>query len=370
MTTYSPGLEGVIAGETAISAVSDTLTYRGYEIHELAERSTFEEVASLLLCGELPKQAALHEFTRELSAERALPEPVVAMLRTVPPAASAMDVLRSGVSMLAHFDPETEENSHAANVRKAMRVLAKVPTIVAYRHRIVHGQEPVEPRPDLSHAANLLAMIHGKEPQPLAARLMDVSLILYAEHEFNASTFAARVTVSTLADLHAGLTSAIGTLKGPLHGGANEKAMEMLLAIGEPSAAEAWVRGALARKERIMGFGHRVYKHGDTRAQILKGWTEKLAQETGQTKWTQIAQIVEDVVRQEKGLLPNVDFPCGPAYYMLGLPVELYTPIFVAARTSGWSAHVIEQLDNNRLIRPRSQYIGPEARPYVPIEQR
>jgi 2-methylcitrate synthase/citrate synthase II len=368
--TYSPGLEGVIAGETAISAVSDTLTYRGYEIQELAERSTFEEVASLLLCGELPTRAALQEFTQELSAERALPEPVVAMLRAVPPTASAMDVLRSGVSMLAHFDPETEENSHAANVRKAIRVLAKVPTIVAYWHRIAQGQEPVEPRPDLSHAANLLAMIHGKEPQPLAARLMDVSLILYAEHEFNASTFAARVTVSTLADLHAGLTSAIGTLKGALHGGANEKAMEMLLAIGEPSAAKAWVRDALARKERIMGFGHRVYKHGDTRAKILKGWTEKLAQETGQTKWTQIAQIVEDVVRQEKGLLPNVDFPCGPAYYMLGLPVELDTPIFVAARTSGWSAHVIEQLDNNRLIRPRSQYIGPETRPYVPIEQR
>jgi citrate synthase len=368
--TYSPGLEGVIAGQTAISTVGDTLTYRGYEIHDLAEHSTYEEVAYLLLYGELPTQAQLSAFTAELTRERDLPEAVVAMLRAVPASADLMDVLRSGVSMLAHFDPETGDNSHEANVRKAVRVLARIPTIIAYRERIVRGQEPVAPRAGLSHAANFLAMLNGEAPQSLAARTLDVSFILYAEHEFNASTFAARVTVSTLSDLHSGLTSAIGTLKGPLHGGANEKAMEMLLSIGEPERAEAWVKDALAHKERIMGFGHRVYKHGDTRAEILKGWAEKLAEQSGDTKLIRIAQIVEDVMKREKNLLPNVDFPCAPAYYLLGLPVELYTPIFVLARTAGWSAHIIEQLDNNRLIRPRSQYTGPETRPYVPIAQR
>jgi 2-methylcitrate synthase/citrate synthase II len=368
--SYSPGLEGVIAGQTAISTVGDTLTYRGYEIHELADNATFEEVAYLLLYGELPTAAQLRAFNDSLASERGVPSATIETLRHIPAGADAMDTLRSGVSLLAHFDRETADNSHDANIRKAIRVLAKVPTLIAARHRLAHGHEPVAPKPALGHAANLLYMLTGEEPDEVAARVLDVSLILYAEHEFNASTFAARVTVSTLADLHGGLVSAIATLKGPLHGGANEKAMEMLLEIGEPERAEAWVKDALARKERIMGFGHRVYKHGDTRAQILKGWVEKLAERTGNTKWARIAQIVEDTVRNEKGILPNVDFPCAPAYYMLGLSVELYTPFFVVARVAGWSAHIIEQLDNNRLIRPRSEYTGPAVRPYIPIDRR
>jgi citrate synthase len=368
--SYSPGLEGVIAGQTAISTVGDTLTYRGYEIHDLADHATFEEVAYLLLYGELPGAAQCREFTTTLAGERPVPGAILETLRSIPAGADAMDVLRSGVSLLAHFDADTPDNSHDANVRKAIRVLAKVPTLIAARHRLSRGQEPVPPSPSLGHAANLLYMLSGEPPDEVAARVLDVSLILYAEHEFNASTFAARVTVSTLADLHGGLVAAIATLKGPLHGGANEKAMEMLLEIGEPERAEAWVKDALARKARIMGFGHRVYKHGDTRAQILKGWVEKLADRIGDRKWVRIAQIVEDTVRNEKGILPNVDFPCAPAYYMLGLPVELYTPLFVVARVAGWSAHIVEQLDNNRLIRPRSEYTGPAARPYVPIDQR
>src|SRR5262245_13058862 len=262
---YSPGLEGVIAGETAVSTIEGGLRYRGYPVGELVENAGFDEVAFLLLHGDLPNREQLAGFQRRLSAARSLPRPLPELLRVVPPAASAMDVLRSSVSVLAHYDPETEDSSHEANVRKAERLLAQVPLAVAARHRLSRGMEPVPARADLGHAANFLYVLRGSEPRPEDVRAVDVSLILYAEHEFNASTFTARVACSTLADLHSAVVAAIGALKGPLHGGANEKVMEILEAAGGPERAEAWLRQAMARKERIMGFGHRVYKTGDVR---------------------------------------------------------------------------------------------------------
>jgi citrate synthase len=363
MAEYSPGLEGVIAGETAICSISDEgLFYRGYYIGSLADRCSFEQVAYLLLHGELPAPEALARFCSELAANRALPERLAELVRSIPAGAPPMDALRSAVSLQAHFEPEVEDGSHEANVRKATRLLAQIPALIGTWHAARSGRAPAPAEASGSHAAHLLRQVTGNDPDEDAVRVMDVSLILYAEHEYNASTFAARVTVSTLADLHAGIVSGIGALKGPLHGGANEKAMEMLLEVGDPEHAEEWVRDRLERKERIMGFGHRVVRKGDTRAGILRDLGADYARRRGVTRWLRIADTIQSVVEGEKGLKPNVDFPCGWVYYMLGLPVDLYTPIFVASRVSGWSAHIIEQLDNNRLIRPRGLYVGPEPR--------
>jgi citrate synthase len=368
--TYSPGLEGVIAGETAISTVSTGLTYRGYAIEDLAANSTYEEVAYLILYAELPTAEQLAAFRSRLGADAVLPPEIIKTLRYIPAGANAMDVLRSGVSLLAHWDDETGDNSHAANVRKAERLLAKIPVLLAARQRLLTGQEPIAADPALTIPANVLWMLRGQKPSPRQVKAMDVSLILYAEHEFNASAFAARVICSTLSDLHSSITGAIGTLKGPLHGGANERAMEVLLEVGSADRAESWIRDALARKVRIMGFGHRVYKEGDPRAVYLKKLTAEVAEETGHQDLEQTAEIIEQIVRQEKSLPPNVDWPCARLYHYLGLPIELYTPLFVAARVVGWSAHVIEQLDNNRLMRPRSNYIGPGLRKWTPLDQR
>jgi 2-methylcitrate synthase/citrate synthase II len=363
MAEYSPGLEGVIAGETAICSITDDgLHYRGYFIGELAEKCSFEEVAYLLLCGELPGREELERFRGELVSQRTLPQELVELVRRLPTGVHPMDALRSAVSMQAHFDPDIDDGSHEANVRKAVRLLAQVPALIGIWQRARKGQEPLPPSDAGSHAAYVLQQVTGKEPDAEAARTMDVSLILYAEHEYNASTFAARVTVSTLADLHSGIVSGIGTLKGPLHGGANERAMEMLLEVGEPEDAEAWVRQRLERKERIMGFGHRVVRKGDTRVPILNAVGAELARKRGDTRWLQIAETMETTMEREKGLHPNVDFPCAWVYYMLEIPIDLYTPLFVASRVSGWSAHIIEQLDNNRLIRPRGLYAGPKPR--------
>lgn len=369
---YSPGLEGVIGGRTAICTIDESgLSYRGYPIEALAEEATFEEVAYLLLLGELPNAGQLEAFRGQLREERAIPAALVDALRCLPAVESPMDVVRSGVSLLAHWDPEVGDNSREANLRKAVRLLAKLPTLIGTWHALAAGDRPREPRPALSHAANLLYLITGREPDELEERIFDLSLILYAEHEFNASTFAARVTVSTLSDLHSGITSAVGALKGPLHGGANEAAMETMLSIGDADRAEAWVLAALARKERIMGFGHRVLRQGDTRARILTAWGRRLAEGKGDTHWGRMAETMQTVMEREKGLKPNVDFPCGWVYYLLGLPVSLYTPIFVCSRTSGWSAHVIEQLEDNRLIRPRSEYTGPATgRAFMPLADR
>ncbi len=362
---YSPGLEGVIAGETAISTVTGGLRYRGYPVGELAEHTSFEGVAYLLLYGELPGPRQLEDFHRRLAAARTLPEALRKLLRAIPPETSPMDALRSAVSVLAHYDPDVEDNSREANVRKAERLLGQIPVAVAEQYHAAKGRPSVAARPALSQAANFLYMLRGTEADPDQVRALDVSLILYAEHEFNASTFTARVVVSTESDLHSAVVAAIGALKGRLHGGANEKVMDLLRAAGGPDTAEKWLRDALTRKERIMGFGHRVYKTGDVRAGILKDYARRAAEASGNTQWEQTAAIFEKILGEEKHLFPNLDWPAGRLYHALGLEVPLYTPIFVMSRVSGWCAHIIEQLEHNRLIRPRARYTGPEVRAVI-----
>jgi 2-methylcitrate synthase/citrate synthase II len=367
---YSPGLEGITAGETAISTVTGGLRYRGYAVTELAEKATFEEVAFLLLHGDLPNKKALADFQQRIAGSAALPAALHGLFEQLPKSAAPMDVLRTVVSVLAMYDPEVSDNSHEANVRKAERLLGQIPVAVTESFRVSHGQKPVPARADLPLAANFLYMLRGTPPDALQSRAMDVSLILYAEHEFNASTFTARVVCSTEADLHSSIVAAIGALKGRLHGGANEKVMEMLRQAGGPESAESWLRAALERKDRIMGFGHRVYKHGDVRAGILKKYAREAAEATGQSKWEKTAEIIERVLENEKNLLPNLDWPAGRLYHAMGLEIPIYTPIFVMSRVAGWSAHVIEQLDNNRLIRPRARYTGPELRTVKGIAER
>ncbi len=369
-TIYRPGLEGIIAGETAISTITGGLRYRGYAIEDLAEHAAFEEVAYLLLYGELPPPQALADFTARVRKAMCIPEPLVAALRQIPTDTLPMDVLRSAASLLAHWEPEVADNSHEANLRKAERLLAQLPVALAAYHRMRNGRDLPAIDENLTFAANVLRLLTGKTPDPLEARAMNVTLILYAEHEFNASTFTARVVASTLADLHSAVTAAIGALKGPLHGGANERVMDVLKEVGTPDRAETWVRDALAKKVRIMGFGHRVYKTGDPRAKYLKTLSRQLAERTGKTDLEEIAEVIESVVVREKGLPPNLDWPSARVYYYLGLPIDLYTPLFVLSRVVGWSAHVIEQHDHNRLIRPRARYTGPDLRPFVPVEDR
>jgi citrate synthase len=281
-----------------------------------------------------------------------------------------MDHLKAAVALIGMHDPEVEDNSHQANVRKAIRLTAKFPTLITAAYRYSIGKEPIAPDNSLTHAENFLYMLTGEKPDPFYAKIIDISLICYAEHGFNASTFSARVTASTLSDLHSAIVSAIGTLKGPLHGGANEEAMKMLLEIGTPENAEAWVKDALATKKKIMGFGHREYKSGDPRATILTEHGRELSDRLGDTKWGRMAAIVEEAMLREKGLKPNVDFPTSYIYYMMNLPIPIYTPIFAIARITGWSANVIEQLDNNRLFRPKAEYEGPRHKAYIPLEQR
>ncbi len=359
---YSPGLEGVIAGETAISTVTGGLRYRGYPVTQLAERCTFEQTAHLLLHGDLPTPVQLGEFQSRLAANQRLPAQVSGFLKEAPKLASSMDVLRTAVSMLALDDPDVADNSRAANLRKAERLLAQIPLAIAGHYRALKGLPSLAPKPELGFAGNLLYLVRGTAPSDAARKAFDVSLILYAEHEFNASTFTARVVCSTEADLHAGIVAAIGALKGPLHGGANEKVMDVLLATGGPATAEAWIRAAIARKEKVMGFGHRVYKTGDVRAKVLKEYARQACAAAGLTKWEETAEIVERILAQEKNLYPNLDWPAGRLYHAMGLETPLYTPFFVASRVTGWSAHIIEQLGNNRIIRPRARYTGPEER--------
>lgn len=367
---YHPGLEGVIAGETAISTVDGGLTYRGYAIEDLAQHATYEEVAYLLLHGELPTATELQAFQERLAGAAQLPAEVIDLLGRIPSPAHPMDVLRSCVSLLAHWEPQAQDNRHEVNVAKAERLLAQVPVAIAARQRLLGGQSLVPADGSLNLAANFLWMLRGQRPTERQSRALDVSLILYAEHEFNASTFSARCVVSTLSDLHSGITAGIGALKGPLHGGANEAALDVLLTVGKAERAEGWVRETLARKEKIMGFGHRVYKQGDPRAVFLKKLTAEVALETGHQAWERTAQAIEDAVWREKQIPPNVDWPCARLYYYLGLPRRLYTPLFVMARLAGWAAHIIEQLDRNRLIRPRAWYRGPARRPVVPLALR
>ncbi|MGE0610621.1 MAG: citrate/2-methylcitrate synthase [Pirellulales bacterium] len=358
---YSPGLEGIIAGETAVSTIADGLLYRGYAVEELAEKSTFEETAYLILHGDLPTDAQLAEFRGRLADATVRPE-IIDILRAIPPSAPLMDVMRTATSLLAHWDPEVNDNGHDANLRKAERLVAQLPVVLAARHRLLIGQQPLPPKPELSLAANILWMLQGQQPPDSWQRIMDDSLIMYAEHEFNASTFTARVVCSTLSDLHSAITAAIGALKGPLHGGANERVMEVLAEVGSAANAEAWIRKALAEKRRIMGFGHRVYKTGDPRAAYLKPLCAELAKETGHEDMEAMADTIERIVVAEKKLPPNLDWPSARLYHYMQLPTYLYTPLFVISRVTGWSAHAIEQLDNNRLIRPLSKYTGAARR--------
>ena len=368
--TYSPGLEGVIAGETAISTVEGGLSYRGYFVGDLAEKTSFDEVAYLLLYGELPKAVELKSFQERVGMARRLPQAVKDLLGSMPKWAVPLDVLRTAVSALASFDQDAADNSKEANRRKAERLLAQMPVVIADHFRMSKGQQPIPARPDLGTAANFLHMLRGEDLDAEVVKALDVSLTLYAEHEFNASTFTARVIVSTMADLHAAITGAIGALKGPLHGGANEKVMDVLFAAGGPDSAEAWIRNALAKKERIMGFGHRVYKAGDVRAGILKSYSHALAAKVGAEKWEQTADVIENVMANEKKMYPNLDWPAGRLYHAMKLEIPLYTPMFAMSRVTGWAAHVIEQLGANRLIRPRALYTGPARRPVVPIAAR
>ena len=363
---YSPGLAGVIAGETEICWVDPNagLMYRGYDIHEMAEKANFEEVAYLLLNGELPTVSEREEFSRALAKERPLPKEVLEMMRLMPKNTHPMDMLRTGVSMLAPFDPELNDNSHEANIRKSIRLIAKVSTLITDGYRIQRGENPLPERPDLTLAGNIFYKLSGEVPEDYKIRMMDTIFILYADHEFNASTFAARVTAATLADMYAAVTSACGTLKGPLHGGANEESMKMLDEIKTADRAEKWMMDALARKAKIMGFGHRVYKSGDSRVPIMREIGRDLGKRVGKDQWIPICEKLEATMEREKHLCANVDLYAAPVFTMLEFPPELNTPIFAASRVAGWCAHVVEQQDHNRLIRPRSLYTGPEARPY------
>jgi 2-methylcitrate synthase/citrate synthase II len=374
---YRPGLEGVIANETAIANIDGKgglggLAYRGYQIEDLAESVSFEETAFLLLHGDLPTAAQLKEFDARLRAHRQVPEALTELFAKIPANVHPMDALRTSVSVLSHFDPDLNApaGDHAANVRKAERMVAQMPTAIAYRERINAGQKPIPPREDLDHSANFLNMVTGRVPSESMSRAFDVSLVLYAEHELNASTFSARVTVSTLADIYSGVVAAIGTLKGPLHGGANEEAWKVLEQVGSPENAERWIDEALARGERIMGFGHRVYKTGDPRARILKDHCTRLAAEVGEERWERTAEPIEQAVTSRKKLPPNADWPSARLYHYMGLKIDIYTPIFAMARVTGWAAHIIEQLDHNRLMRPRAKYVGPPDRAVKPIGQR
>ena len=369
--TYSPGLEGIIAGQTAISTVGKEhvgLTYRGYSIEDLAEKSTFEEVAHLLLYDHLPNQVELDAFRTRLLTRRGLPPGLRAVLEQLPAAAHPMDVLRTGCSALGAMEPETGDNGP---YQVAERLLACFPSMLLYWHHYHTCGERVSTRStEQSLAGHFLHLLHGPSPD-LQRRAMDASLILYAEHEFNASTFSARVTTSTLADFYSAITSAIGTLRGPLHGGANEEAMRLISRYATPEEAETAVRALLTAGEKIMGFGHRVYKKQlDPRSPIIQQWAHRLAEASGDTTLYRVSERIERLVREEKGLYPNLDFYSASAYHLCGIPTLMFTPLFVFARIAGWSAHSIEQRSANRIFRPVAAYVGPEPRAYVPLEQR
>ena len=367
------GLAGQTVGDTSICAVTQTeLIYRGYEIADLAEHATFEEVAYLLLMGEKPTPAQAKSFHAELAGMRDVPAEIASMLAAIvkaSPTTHPMSLLRTGVSLLSHRDPECEDNAPDAELRKAKRLLAKIPTLIGIGQAAWDGRAVPANDPGMTHAAYLLLMLTGKKPTELAARIMDVSLILYAEHDFNASTFACRVIASTETDLHSAICGGIGALKGALHGGANEMAMEMLKEIdrdcaGGRMSVDAWMKQAFETKRKLMGFGHRVYKNGDHRAGILRRWGLKLAEQQGPSskKWFDLGDEVQAIMLRDKAIHPNVDFPCGMTYFVMGIPVPQYTPIFVAARIVGWSAHVMEQHANNRIIRPLASYVGADRR--------
>jgi citrate synthase len=373
--TGMKGLEGVVAANSGICWIDGdlgVLSYRGIDIHELAEHSTFEETTYLLWNGLLPNRLQLRTFTTELAASRVIDKGIVDLLRAIPASATPMEVLRTAVSALSFYDADANDNTHNANVRKSFNLTSQFAMIVAIYDRIRKGKEIVPPDRALSHAANFLWMMNGETPSETAVRTMDMCLVLHAEHELNASTFAARVIAATLADIHSAMTGAIGALKGPLHGGANEGVMRLLLTIDKAGADPVeYVRNLLYAKQKISGFGHRVYKTEDPRAAHLRAMSEQLGRDSGNPKWYEMSRAIELYINQDKKLRANVDFYSASTYATLGIDIDLYTPIFAISRIAGWAAHVIEQLDNNRLIRPRAEYIGPVyPAPYIPIDER
>ena len=375
-TTQAPkGLEGVVACTSKICFIDGecgVLAYGGIDIHELADNSTFEETCFLLWYNRLPKADELKDLRQKLAAERNLDPEIISFLRNAPPNAVPMDVLRTAVSALSFYDADNKRDDHEANVRKAIRLTSQIAMIVAAYDRIRKGKDVVKPDASLSHAANFLLLLNGEKPSKTAERAFDIALILHADHELNASTFAARVTAATLSDMHSSVTSAIGALKGPLHGGANESVMRLLKELDQKKADPVdYVRNMLAQKKKISGFGHRVYHTEDPRATHLRKMSHDLGESSGQPKWYEMSHKIEEFVKAEKKLNANVDFYSASTYHVLGIDIDLFTPIFAVSRISGWAAHIIEQLDNNRLIRPRADYLGPVyPQHWVPVEKR
>lgn len=370
---FKAGLEDVVAGTSEICFIDGRegrLVYRGYDVADLAEATSFEEVVYLLWQGDLPNRMQLDQFKRELMSSANLPEPVQQLLTSLPKQTLPMDALRTAVSLAGIYDPDGASMDAQANHRKAVRLVAQIPTIVAAFDRMRKGMQPVAPDPALPLAENFLYMLHGTRPKPLHARVFNTALILHADHELNASTFSARVTAGTLSDLYSAITSAIGTLKGPLHGGANEQVMYMLDKIGTVENARAWVTAALARKEKIMGFGHRVYRTEDPRAIILRRLSKDVGEDAGDLKWYHMLNEVRETMMGAKNIYPNVDLYSGSVYAQMGIPVDLFTPVFAISRIAGWTAHVLEQYAHNRLIRPRAEYTGPTHRQFVPLDLR
>ena len=371
------GLEGVLVTESELSKINGDagkLIYRGYTIEDLATGASFEEVLYLLWHGHLPSEDELDAFTDAMVEERHVDDDV---LQTVEQLAAAdenpMAALRTAVSMLAAYDPDAESDptDEDVNLRKGRRITAKIPTVLAAFTRFRDGQDAVTPRADLGHAANFLYMLNGEEPNEILAETFDMALVLHADHGINASTFSAMVTTSTLSDLHSSITSAIGTLKGSLHGGANQDVMEMLKEVDEADQAPIdWVKDALTAGRRVAGFGHRVYNVKDPRAKILSERSKELGEAAGSTKWYEMSTAIEDHLKEEKGLAPNVDFYSASTYYQMGIPIDIYTPIFAMSRVGGWTAHVLEQYGDNRLIRPRARYVGPDNQDFLPLDER
>jgi len=367
------GLDGLTVDETAVSKVmpeTNSLTYRGYPVQDLCRDCCFEEVAYLLLNGELPNRAQLRAFRRDERSRRELTRDHLAVIRRFPKSAHPMDTIRTSVSYLGTTEVAWGGEPEKADRRRIMDLLAKIPTMIATDYRYRHGRRRVRPRGDLSMSENFLNMCFGKVPPPEVVRAFDISLILYAEHSFNASTFAARVVASTRSDIYSAVTAGIGALKGPLHGGANEAVMHMLLEIGKPQRAEAWLRKAMAEKRVVMGFGHRVYRSGDSRVPTMRRCLLDLSNWKQDHRWIEIEDVLEGIMVAEKGIYPNLDYPAGPSYYMMGFDIDLFTPIFVMSRITGWAAHYLEQNADNRLIRPLSAYVGVPERSVIPISKR
>ena len=367
------GLEGVVAAETELCDLDGArgrLAYRGYDIDDLARQASFEEVAHLLWLGELPNASQLDRFKGELAAARPIPPELIKAFALMPKGTDPNRALQAAVAILGMHDPDATDNSHAANLRKAVRLTSQFATAICAHHRVRSGQEPVPPTKDLSLAANFLYMLTGKKPSTVTTKAFDASLVLYAEHELNASTFTTRVIAATLSDMHSAVAGGVGALKGTLHGGAGEAVMNTLLEIGTLDNVDGFVDKALAEKRRFMGMGHRVYTAGDPRATILKGMAEEACRQSGQALWYDLAVKLHAKVNATKKLIPNVDFYSAPLFYSIGIPVDVFTPVIATSRIVGWTANLLEQYDDNRLIRPRADYVGPKARPWTPIENR